>query len=245
MTVLSGKTALVTGASRGIGAAIARRLHRDGARVILHYGSSLDAVEALARELGGSLLVQADLGAADGPRTLADAAIAALDGAKLDILVNNAGVADYLSFEETDAQSIDRQYAINVRAPFLLSQGLGATLADDASVVFTSSIVANTHFDGILAYSVTKGAVDTLVRHLAAHWGPRGIRVNAVAPGAILTDMSRWLEEPANEANTKSIQALSRIGRPDDIAGVVAFLAGPDSGWVTGQVIDASGGTKL
>ena len=239
------KTALVTGASRGIGAAIARRLHADGAKVIIHYGGSRDAAETLAAELPGSSTVQADLSAPDGPDALARAVTDDLGDAKLDILVNNAGVAEFVAFEDTDATVIDRQYAVNVRAPFLLSKALGDRLADDASVVFTSSIVAKTHFDGVPAYSITKGAVDTLVRHLAAHWGSRGIRVNAVAPGAILTDMSAWLEDPEGEANAKAMQALERVGQPDDIAKVAAFLASDEAGWITGQVVDTSGGTKL
>ena len=244
-TSLSGKTALVTGASRGIGAAIARRLSADGAKVIIHYGGSKDAAEALSAELDGSHTVQADLLASDGAATLASGVADLLGETKLDILVNNAGVAKFVGFEDTDADVIDRQYAVNVRAPFLLSVALADRLADDASVVFTSSIVAKTHFDGVPAYSITKGAIDTLVRHLAAHWGPRGIRVNAVAPGAILTDMSAWLEDPEGAAGAKGMQALKRVGQPEDIASVVAFLAGRDAGWVTGQVIDTSGGAKL
>lgn len=246
---LHNQTALVTGASRGIGAAIARRLAADGAHVLVHYGQSADAADALVKEItdagGSAVSVQGDLLDPAGPAELARETERLLGEARLDILVNNAGVAEFVDFADTDAAVIDRQLAVNVRAPFLLATGLADRFADDARVVFTSSIVAKTHFSGIPAYALTKGAVNTLVRDLAAEWGPRGIRVNAVAPGAILTDMSAWLESEEGGENARNMQALKRIGQPDDIAGVAAFLAGPDSRWVTGQVIDASGGAKL
>lgn len=247
---LTNQIALVTGASRGLGRAIAQRLAADGAHVLVHYGRSRDAADALAAEIagaGGSAeVVEADLATAEGARQLVERTKAILDGRKLDVLVNNAGVAEFASFEETDADLIDRQLAINVRAPFLIANGLLDTFADDARLIFTSSVVARTAFEGALAYSQTKGAVNTLVRSLAATLGPRGIRVNAVAPGAIQTDMNKVLF--ATEESTAAIvgmQALKRVGQPDDIAGVAAFLAGPDSKWVTGQVIEASGGSRL
>ena len=246
---LEGKTALITGASRGIGRASALQFARQGARVLAHFGSSQADAEALAEEIraaGGEVeLLQADLSDAEGVSRLVAATIGALGDERLDILFNNAGVAEFVGFAETDAAAIDRQYAVNVRAPFLLTQGLAERLADGGSVLFTSSIVAGTYFDGIPAYSITKGAVDTLVLHLAALFGPRGIRVNAVAPGAIDTDMSAWLRSDEGAANARSIQALQRVGRPEDIAGVAAFLASDAAGWVTGQVLDTSGGTKL
>ena len=246
---LEGKIALVTGASRGLGRASAQRFARDGATVLAHYGSSKGDADSLVAEIeaaGGRVeLLQADLSTADGVAQLVAATKDALGDRSLDILFNNAGVAEFVDFADTDAETLDRQYAVNVRAPFLLSQGLADRIADGGSILFTSSIVAKTYFDGVPAYSITKGAVDTLVRHLAALFGPRGIRVNAVAPGAIDTDMSAWLRSEEGAANAKSIQALQRVGRPDDIAGVAAFLASNDAGWVTGQVLDASGGSKL
>ncbi|WP_260483783.1 SDR family NAD(P)-dependent oxidoreductase [Sphingomicrobium flavum] len=247
--LFEGKIALVTGASRGIGNASARRLAADGAHVLVHYGSSRDEAERLVRDIkdeGGSAeAIQADLSSAAGVESLVSQVKDRLGGKPLDILFNNAGIAEFVEFDATDAATLDRQYAVNVRAPFLLTQGLLDVLADGASVLVTSSIVAKTYFDGIPAYSITKGAVDTLVRHLAALLGPRNIRVNAVAPGAIDTDMSAWLRSDEGAANAKSIQALQRVGKPEDIAGVAAFLASNDAGWVTGQVIDASGGSKL
>ena len=241
--------ALVTGASRGIGRAIAHRIAADGYHVLAHYARSTEEAEALAEELrtaGGSIeLVQADLSSPAGVSGLIASVVEALGSDRLDLLVNNAGVAEFIPFADTDAAAIDRQYAVNVRAPFLITGGLLGVLADDARVIFTSSVVAKTHFEAIPAYAVTKGAVDTLVRHLAVTLGERGIRVNAVAPGAIDTDMSAWLREESGAETARSIQALKRVGQPDDIAGTVAFLAGPDSKWVTGQIIDTSGGTKL
>ncbi len=247
---LANQIALVTGASRGLGRAIAQRLAADGAHVLVHYGRSRDAADALVAEIvdaGGSAeAVGADLATAEGARQLVERTKGLLAGRKLDVLVNNAGVAEFASFEDTDADLIDRQLAVNVRAPFLIANGLLDALADDARVIFTSSVVARTAFEGALAYSQTKGAVNTLVRSLAATLGPRGIRVNAVAPGAIKTDMGESLF--ATEESTAAIlgmQALKRVGQADDIAGVAAFLAGPDSKWVTGQVIEASGGSRL
>lgn len=246
---LDNQIALVTGASRGIGRAIATRIAADGAHVIAHYARSRNAADALVSEIadggGTAEAVAADLATPQGVETLVDAVRDRLGDRRLDILINNAGVAEYTGFGDTDAAAMDRQYAINVRAPFLLTARLLDRLSDDGRIVFTSSIVAKTYFAGIPAYALTKGAIDTLVRHLAAELGARGIRVNAVAPGAIETDMSDWLRSDDGEATAKAFQALQRVGQPDDIAGVVSFLAGPDSNWVTGQVIDASGGSKL
>lgn len=243
------KTALVTGASRGIGRATAERLSADGAHVLIHYGRSQDEAESLRdsiRSAGGSAdTVQADLAQPEGVAQLAAKTGEWLGERSLDILINNAGIAEYVDFEGTDAVIIDRLFAVNVRAPFLLTSSLFDRLADNGSIVFASSIVSKTSFSGIPAYAITKGAIDTLVLHLASHLGPRGIRVNAVAPGAIATDMSSWLESEDGAAQAHAMQALQRIGQPEDVARVAAFLAGPDSGWVTGQVIDVSGGSKL
>lgn len=246
---LSGKIALVTGASRGIGAAIARRLAADGAHVLAHYGRSRSEAEALVAaiaEAGGTAeALQADLETADGASSLVFAVRERLGAKPLDILVNNAGIAEFVPFEETDAATLDRLLAVNVRAPYLISAGLHDLLPDGGRLIFVSSVVAKTYFPGVTAYALTKGAVDTLTRYLAGDLGKRGIRVNAVAPGAIDTDMSAWLRSDEGAANAFAIQALQRVGQPDDIAGTVAFLAGPDSGWVSGQVIDTSGGSKL
>ena len=248
---LEGQTALVTGASRGIGRAIARRLAADGAHVIVHYNSSSNTAETLVGEIegdGGSAeTVGANLEDVDAVATLIADVKQRLGDRKLDILVNNAAIAELVAFTDTDARTLDRHLAINVRAPFQLTAGLADQLSDCGRVLFTSSVVADNFFAGSSpAYSITKGAINTLTLQLAGEFGPRGIRVNAVAPGLIQTDMSEpWLSDENIRTQITGMQALNRIGQPDDIAGVAAFLVGPDSKWVTGQIINTSGGTKL
>ncbi len=248
--LLANKTALVTGASRGIGRAIAKRLAADGAHVFVHYNSSSNSAEALVGEIeqaGGSAeTVAANLEDVKAVDRLVEDIKARLGDRKLDVLVNNAGVLENPVFGEADGSALDRLLAVNVRAPYQITSGLVSSLADDARVLFTSSIVARTVFPGISAYALTKGAIDTLTRYLAAELGERGIRVNAIAPGAIDTDMAAdFVGTDEGKAAVQQIQALKRVGQTDDIARVAGFLAGPDSGWVTGQVIDASGGSKL
>jgi NAD(P)-dependent dehydrogenase (short-subunit alcohol dehydrogenase family) len=249
MADLTDQIALVTGASRGIGRAIAQRLAADGARVILHYSSSRAAAHALAEEIrasgGHADLVSADLAAADGPARVA-AQIRALGIERLDIAVLNAGTAKAASIEDQTVEDFDFQFAVNVRAPFFLVQQVLPLLGDGARLVFVSSIVARSVSGaGLLAYSGTKGAIETLVRGFAAQLGPRGIRVNAVAPGAIETDLADFLQVPEIRQSVLDSQALKRIGQPDDIADVVAFLASNDARWITGRSIEASGGGRL
>ncbi|MEO0500610.1 MAG: SDR family oxidoreductase [Pseudomonadota bacterium] len=246
---LNGQVALVTGAGRGIGRAIALRLAKDGADVILHYGNSEAAAEDtanLVRETGRQAqLLQADLADPNAGANVGRQAAALLDGRRLNILINNAGVAEFADLSEQTVDNFDRQFAVNVRAPFFITQALADHLSDDARLIYLSSIVAKSFFPGIPAYSMTKGAIDTLVTHFASIFGPKGIRVNAIAPGAIQTDMSPWLNTDEGAENALSIQALQRVGQAEDIARAVAFAAGPDSDWVTGQVIQVSGGSKL
>jgi NAD(P)-dependent dehydrogenase (short-subunit alcohol dehydrogenase family) len=247
---LANKTALVTGASRGIGRAIARRLADDGAHVFVHYNRSVidaDALVAGIEQAGGSAeAIAANLEDIESVNRLVADVKARLGNRRLDVLVNNAGILDHVNWGDSDASTLDRLLAVNVRAPFQITSGLVSSLADDARVLFTSSIVAKTAFPGISAYALTKGAIDTLTRYLAAELGERGIRVNAIAPGAIDTEMAAdFVGTDEGKAAAKGMQALKRIGQPDDIAGVAGFLAGPDSGWVTGQVIDVSGGSRL
>ncbi len=243
--ILQGQTALVTGASRGIGAAIARRLARDGAQLVLHYGSGEAEAHALAAEIkaggGHASTVQADLAAADGPRRLFDA----LPVQALDILVNNAGVAPFVPFEQTDEATFDALANVNMRSLYFVTQHALARLRDGGRIVNLSSVVSRTVFAGIPAYAASKGFVDVLTLQLAGALAPRRITVNAVAPGAIDTRMSAWIHQPGGGETLAQIQALPGIGQPAHVAGVVAFLVGPDGAWTTGQVIDASGGTKL
>jgi NAD(P)-dependent dehydrogenase (short-subunit alcohol dehydrogenase family) len=247
---LADKTALVTGASRGIGRAIARRLADDGAHVFVHYNRSSAEAEKLVAQIeksGGSAeAVAANLEDVESVNRLVADIKARLGKRKLDILVNNAGILAYHRLGDPDVSALDRLLAVNVRAPYQVTSGLSDSLADDARVLFTSSIVAKNVIGGATAYALTKGAIDTLTRYLAAELGQRGIRVNAIAPGAIDTEMAAgFIGTDEGKSQVTSMQALKRIGQTTDIARVAGFLAGSDSGWITGQVIDASGGSKL
>jgi NAD(P)-dependent dehydrogenase (short-subunit alcohol dehydrogenase family) len=247
MSRLSGKTALVTGGSRGIGAAAVRALADEGAHVIVHYGNSAAEADKLVAEIriagGKADAVNADLAQRDGPFKLARQ-VRELTG-KLDILIANAGVAKQAAIEDTSVEDFDRQFAVNVRAPYFTVQQLLPILSDGASIIFTSSLVARTSVDRLSAYAGTKGAIDTFVKQFAAALGDRNIRVNAVAPGVIETDMSSFARSEEGRNYTLSLQALKRVAQPDDIAGVFTFLASDDSRWVTGETIEASGGSKL
>ncbi len=182
MTDLSGKTALVTGASRGIGHSSALALANAGAQVLVHYSSSpaqADETVATIRERGGRAeALKADMGTSDGPHMLAKK-VREIVGARLDILVANAGISHSATISDTNVEDFDRLFAVNVRGPFFLVQQLLPILGDGSSVIFLSSLVAHAAVGTLSAYAATKGAIDTLVRHFAAELGPRGIRVNA------------------------------------------------------------------
>jgi NAD(P)-dependent dehydrogenase (short-subunit alcohol dehydrogenase family) len=248
MTDLISRTALVTGASRGIGRATARVLAAAGARVIVHYGNAAREAESLVAEIrasgGHADAVGADLGAPDGAHKLA-AEVRKLVGDRLDILIANAGIATAASIEDQTVEDFDRMFAVNVRAPFFLVQQLLPLLGEGSSVVLLSSLAARASVGLLSAYAATKGAIDTLVKHFAVLLGPRGIRVNAVAPGVIDTDMSSFVRSDEGRDYTLGIQALQRVGHTDDVADVIAFLASDAARWVTGDSIQAGGGSKL
>ena len=248
MKQLAGKTALVTGASRGIGRASALALAGMGAQVLVHYSSGVkeaDAVVADIRKAGGRAdAVAADLSAPDGAHKLARQ-VRAVVGDRLDILVANAGISKSATIEETTVDDFDKLFAVNVRAPFFLVQQLLPIFGSGSSVILLSSLAAHASVGTLAAYAATKGAIDTLVKHFAAQLGPRGIRVNAVAPGVVDTDMSSFVKTEAGQTSAVNMQALPRIARPDDIGPVIAFLASDEARWITGDTVRVDGGSKL
>ncbi|MFI9151925.1 SDR family oxidoreductase [Streptomyces sp. NPDC053367] len=248
MGVLAGRTALVTGASRGIGRGVAERLARDGARVAVHYGSNETAAEetvAAIEEAGGSAFaIGAELGRPGDAAALWQEFDRHADG--LDILVNNAGIGTARPFEEVDEAEFDRLFAVNVRAPhFLVQQGL-TRLRDGGRIVNISSGLSRTALmPQVMAYAMTKGALDVFTRDLAKVLGPRGITVNSVAPGIVDTDVNAGWLRASDEARqgAAAFSALGRVGTPADIADAVAFLVSDDGRWVTGHWLDATGGS--
>ena len=255
MTTLQNKTALVTGASRGIGRATAVALASAGAHVLVHYGRSAQEAESLVAGIrsrgGGADAIPADLGTPEGATLLAKEVRSIVDE-RLDALVLNAGISKAARIADYTAEDFDNLFATNVRSPFFLVQQLLPVLAQGSNMIVISSIGAHAVVGkpgldnpSILAYASTKGALETLVRNWAAILGPRGIRVNAVAPGAIDTDMSNFTKTEAGREMTLGMQALKRIGKPDDVADVVAFLASDAARWITGASIPVDGGSKL
>ncbi|MFF9842891.1 SDR family oxidoreductase [Streptomyces sp. NPDC013740] len=250
------RTALVTGASRGIGRAIARRLAQDGLVVGVHYGSdgaaAQETVELIAGDGGRAFAVGAELGSYEGVLALVEGVRAGLvahtGDAGLDVLVNNAAVTSSGGHlhDETPEQ-FDRLFAVNVRAPFFLVQQLLPALRDGGAIVNIGSAVTRISLSDELAYAMTKGAMETFTRTLANVAGPRRITVNTVSPGPTQTASltAAMAAVPQLEEMLIAGQALPWVGQPEDIAAPVAFLASEDGRWITGTVIDASGGTYL
>jgi NAD(P)-dependent dehydrogenase (short-subunit alcohol dehydrogenase family) len=255
MASLQGKTALVTGASRGIGRATAAALARAGAHVLVHYGRSAQEAESLVSEIqtkgGRANAISTDLGIPDGTALLAKQ-VRSIVGDRLDVLVLNAGISKAARIADYTVEDFDNLFATNVRGPFFLMQQLLPILGESSNIIVISSAVARTVVGkpgldnpSILAYASTKGALETLVRNWAAILGTRGIRVNAVAPGVIDTDMSHFTKTEAGREVTLGMQALKRIGKPEDVADVVAFVASDAARWITGASIPVDGGSKL
>ncbi len=249
---LTDKIALVTGASRGIGRAIAERLAADGATVGVHFGKSANAagevVASVKAKGGDAFAVGAELtekGAVAKLFAGVDAELSKRGKTKFDILVNNAGIAPFVSFADTTEQQLDDIYAVNVKALYFITQAALSRLNDGGRIISTSSIVARAPFPALPAYSMLKAPVDNITKSLAVELGPRNITVNAVAPGVIETDMAEFVKSADGANLALSKQALKRIGKAEDVADVVGFLAGPDSRWVTGQVVDVGGGGVL
>jgi NAD(P)-dependent dehydrogenase (short-subunit alcohol dehydrogenase family) len=250
---LSGKVAVVTGASRGIGRAIAERLAADGALVAVHYGknqsAAVETVSAITAAGGTAFAVGADLASKDGVKTLfrgLDEEIKARTGStQFDILVNNAGIAPFVSFADTTEAVLDEIYTVNFKSLFFVTQEAVKRLRDGGRIVSTSSAVVRVPFSAVAAYSAHTAPIDNLTKSLAVELGPRAITVNAVAPGVIETDMAAFVRDPQAADGVKGKQALKRIGQAEDVADLVGFLAGHESRWVTGQVVDASGGSAM
>jgi 3-oxoacyl-[acyl-carrier protein] reductase len=252
MNNLNGKTALVTGASRGIGRAVAERLARDGAVVGVHYGTraaeARDVVGSIEAGGGKAVPIHTEFGV-NGIQAEVDTLFrefdARLDDTSLDDLVNNAGILDGTPIERVTPQAFDRSFEINVRAPFFLVQRALPRLRENGRIINISSAVTRIA-SPFLHYAMGKGAIDVLSRTLAQQLGPRGVTVNTVTPGVVDTDMGAWVDSaPDLRAQVSSTVALGRIGQAADIADVVAFLASDDARWVTGQSIEASGGQWL
>jgi 3-oxoacyl-[acyl-carrier protein] reductase len=255
MTTLQGKIALVTGASRGIGRATASALANAGAHILVHYGRSAQHAESLVAGIlskgGRADAIQADLGTPGGAALLAKQ-VRSIVGERLDVLVLNAGISKAARLADYTVEDFDNLFATNVRSPFFLVQQLLPILGDGSNIIVISSIGAHAVVGkpgldnpSLLAYASTKGALETLVKNWAAILGPRGIRVNAVAPGVIDTDMSNFAKTEAGREVTLGMQALKRIGKPEDIADVVAFMASDGARWITGASIPVDGGSKL
>ncbi len=241
MSTLKGQTALVTGASRGIGRAIALRLASAGAEVLLHYHTNQPAAESVVRELGGQArLLQADL---RSPREI-DAMVRSLGEVRLDILVNNAAIWGGTPLGATSLDILEAMLDINVKAVFYLTQAALPLLREGGRIVNLSSIAARIgRAGGRSLYGATKAAVDAFTRNWALELAPRKIRVNAVAPGYIETDMTAgYFADPQILKHAVDRQPFGRLGYPDEVADVVLFLCSPESNWITGESLNVSGG---
>ncbi len=254
MNRLSGKVALVTGASRGIGRGIALRLAQEGAIVAVHFGSRKNEAEMVVKQIeqqgGTAFAVGADLSSGSGIQQF----FAGLDEAlkqrtgdnRFDILVNNAGIGQMTTIEEATEESFDEVMNINVKAPFFVTRQALSRLRDGGRIINISSFVTRVASPSVFAYSMSKGAIDTFTHVLAQQLGSRQITVNAIQPGIINTEMNaETLQNTSGQQAAAALSTFKRWGEPEDVADIAAFLASSDSRWITGQCIDASGGSRL
>ena len=248
MARLDGKVAVVTGASKGIGAGIARALARDGAAVVVNYASSRAGaeavVEAIVADGGRAVAVQGDVTKADQAHGLMNAAVERFG--RLDVLVNNSGLYEFALIEDVTEDLYRRLFDVNVLGTLLATQAAAKHLGRGGSVINISSAATDVLAPTMAVYTGTKGAVNAITAVLAVELAPRGIRVNAVSPGYVVTEGTRTagITGSEMEAGLVAQTPLGRAGQPDDIARVVAFLASEDAGWVTGEVVKASGGIR-
>jgi 3-oxoacyl-[acyl-carrier protein] reductase len=241
---LHNKVAIITGASRGIGAQIAKTFAKEGASVVVNYANNKTAADQVVSEIKGAgekaIAMKADVSKADEVKALFDSAIEHFG--KVDILVNNAGIALFKRLQDTSEDEFDRSFNINVKGVFLALREAAARLENGGRIINISSTVTRLMMPNYSTYSATKSAVEQLTRVFAKEIGSRGITVNSVSPGPTNTQL---FTEGKNEETIKrlaSMAALERIAEPEDIARVVLFLASEDSAWITGQNIGANGG---
>ena len=244
MTQAQQQVAIVTGAARGIGAAIARRLASDGFAVVINYASSSAEADVLAGELESAghraIAVKADVSRPDDVRAMFETAEATLG--KIDVLVNNAGIMKVVPLAETSEAVFKQTFAINVQGTFNTLREAATRMNNGGRIVNFSTSVVGTNLPGYAIYAGTKAAVETFTRVFAKELRGRNITVNAVAPGPIATEL--FLTGKSDELIQQFSRAapLERLGQPEDIANVISFLAGPDGGWVNGQILRANGG---
>lgn len=244
MTTSTNKVAIVTGASRGIGAAIARRLASDGLTVIVNYAGSAKAAAELVDEIekagGRAISCQADVSDPQAVRRMFDAAEATYGG--VDVLVNNAGIMKLAPVAQFDDASFDQTIAINLKGTFNGLREAAKRLRDGGRIVNFSTSVVGLYQPGYGVYAATKAAVEALTHILAKELGARRITVNAVAPGPVATELFLDGKDQATLDRIQQMIPLGRLGEVDDIARVVSLLVGPDSGWINGQIVRANGG---
>jgi 3-oxoacyl-[acyl-carrier protein] reductase len=248
MAKLDGKVAVVTGASKGIGAAIAKALAKNGASVVVNYASSREGadavVEAIAAAGGRALAVKADVSKTAEAEALVEAAVR--EFGRLDVLVNNSGIYEFSPIGEVTEEHYRRQFDVNVLGTLLTARAASKHLTEGGSIVNISSAITDVSTPNAAVYSGTKGAVNAITNVLANELAPRRIRANVVSPGYVETEGTRTMGITGSEmeAGIVATTPLGRAGRPDDVAAVVAFLASDDAAWVTGEVINASGGVR-
>jgi NAD(P)-dependent dehydrogenase (short-subunit alcohol dehydrogenase family) len=253
MSDLKGKVALVTGASRGIGRSIALRLAKDGADVVVHYGFNQDKAIQLVKEIQSfgakAFAVQANLGKVREIKALfqkLDSVLKDWDKSQFDVLVNNAGIGQESTIESITEESYDEVMDLHVKAPLFIIQNALSRLNDGGRIINISSTVTRIALPNLLGYSISKGAINTLTFVLAQQLGSRKITVNAISPGFVNTDMNEAvLSDPNGREFAANLSVMGRWAETEDIADIASFLAGPDSRWITGQILDASGGSRL